>query len=274
MQNFKDSVTVITGAGSGIGRALAVAFGKRGAKLALNDFKREGLEETCELLKGQGVQHVFAEVFDVSGKQAMDDFAQKVKDQWGNAHVIINNAGISGSAAPAYLTKYETYRRVMDVNFFGVLNGCQAFLPQLVANNEGAVVNISSIFGLVGTPNCSDYSASKFAVRGYTEALAIEFHQSPIGIHCVHPGGINTNIASESDPEFAAKYLTTPPEDLAEQIIKGIQRKKAKIVYGRDSLKTWIGANLVPQNLLNRLVWKELKSLMDVEQYKTFIKGL
>jgi len=274
MQNFKDKITVITGAGSGIGRALALAFGKRGAQLALNDFDSVGLAETSELLRQQGVQNILTSAFDVADRKAMNDFAQSIKEQWGNAHIIINNAGIAGSADPAYLTEYESYRRVMEVNFFGVLNGCQAFLPHLVANNEGAVVNISSIFGLVGTPNCSDYSASKFAVRGYTESLAVEFHQSPIGIHCVHPGGINTNIANESDPDFAAKFLTTPPEDLAKHIIKGVQKKKPKIVYGRDALSTWIGANLVPQKLLNKLIWNKLKVLMDIDQYRTFTKGL
>jgi len=161
----------------------------------------------------------------------------------------------------------------MDINFFGVLNGCKSFLPQLVANNEGAVVNISSIFGLVGTPNSTAYCASKFAVRGYTESLAVEFNQSPITILCVHPGGIKTNIAGESKGEFAEKYLTTPPGDLAQRIIKGIQKKEVKIVYGQGSFKTWIGSNLLPQKLLNRLIWKELSKLLDLDQYKAFIKN-
>ena len=201
----------------------------------------------------------------------MDDFAKTVKKEWGNVHVIINNAGISGEGEPGYLINHESYRRVMDINFFGVLNGCQAFLPQLVANNEGAVVNISSIFGLIGTPNNTDYCASKFAVRGYTESLAVEFYQSPITIHCVHPGGIKTNIA---DGEFAEQYLTTPPEDLAKRIIKGIQKKEAKIVFGRDSFKAWLGSNLVPQKLLNGIIWGELKKVLDKEKYKSFVKNL
>jgi len=275
MKNFKDKIVVITGGGSGIGRALAIAFGRKGAKLALNDFNKQGLDKTIAILKGENINHVLSSVFDVSNKVLMDDFAISVKSEWGNAHIIINNAGISGESEPAYLMSEESYRRTMDVNFFGVLNGCQSFLPQLVANNEGAVVNISSIFGLVGTPNTSAYCASKFAVRGYTESLAVEFHESPIMILCVHPGGIKTNIAGDaSKTEFAEKYLTTPPEDLANRIIKGIQNKEVKIVFGRDSFKTWIGSNLVPQKLLNSLIWKELSKMLDMEQYKAFIKNV
>jgi len=272
MKNFKDKIVVITGAGSGIGRALSIAFGRKGAKLALNDFNKQGLDETIGILKGENIHHILSSIFDVSNKESMVDFATSVKREWGNAHIIINNAGISGESGPTYLMSEESYRKTMDVNFFGVLNGCQSFLPQLVANNEGAVVNISSIFGLVGTPNTSAYCASKFAVRGFTESL-VEFHQSPITILCVHPGGIKTNIAGDaSKAEFAQKYLTTPPADLANRIIKGIQNKEVKIVFGRDSFKTWIGSNLVPQKLLNGLIWKELSKLLDMEKYKTFIK--
>ena len=222
------------------------------------------------------VHHILPAIFDVSDKKLMENFAKKVKKEWGNAHIIINNAGIAGEGTPAYSMSHENYRKVMDINFFGVLNGCQCFLPQLVDNNEGAVVNISSIFGLIGTPNSSAYCASKFAVRGYTESLAVEFHESPITIHCVHPGGIKTNIAndgSENVDKFAEKYLTTPPEDLAKRIIKGIQKKDVKIVFGRDSFKTWIGSNFLPQKMLNNVIWKEFNKILDMEAYKAFIKG-
>lgn len=278
MKSFQHKIVVITGAGSGIGRALAIAFAKLGAKLALNDFKQAGLAETTALLHSQCQltdNRLLSSTFDVADKTAMQQFADTIKNQWGNAHVIINNAGISGLGGPAYLLPEQEYRQVMNINFFGVLNGCQAFLPQLVANNEGAVVNISSIFGLIGAANASAYCASKFAVRGYTETLAIEFYKSPISIHCVHPGGINTNIAeNEENKEFARKYLTTPPADLAQQIIKGIKNKKVKIVYGRDSFKAWVGSNLVPQSWLNFFIWQELKKILDLNKYRTFIKNL
>ncbi len=275
MKNFKDKTVVITGAGSGIGRALAIEFGNQNAKLALNDFNMQTLQKTVDILKHKGVNNILTFAFDVSDKTLMNDFAQKVRSTFGNAHIVINNAGIGGSAEPAYLTDTDSYREVMDVNFFGVLNGCQSFLPQLVANNEGSIVNISSIFGLIGTPNNSAYCASKFAVRGYTESLAIEFHKSPINIHCVHPGGIKTNIAGdESDSEFVEKYLKTPPEQLAKRIIKGIQNKEVKIVFGTDAFKTWLGSNLLPQKLLNKLIWKEMNNILDIEKYKQFIKNL
>ena len=162
----------------------------------------------------------------------------------------------------------------MDVHFFGVLNGCQAFLPQLVESNQGSIVNISSVFGLVGVPNNSDYCAAKFAIRGYTESLATEFQESPINIHCVHPGGINTNIIdSTEDAEKFKKRLSTNPNDLAKHIIKSIQKKKPKIVYGSSSLRLWFLSNFIPQNLTNYLVWKEGKKLLDLSRYKSFIKS-
>lgn len=272
---MNEPIVVITGAGSGIGRALALEYGKLGAKLALNDYQETGLEETKALLNEMGREEVLLSVFDVSDRKAMEAFATQVKASWGNADVVINNAGIAGASLPAYHMPETAYRRVMDINFFGVLNGCQAFLPQLVEKNAGAIINLSSVFGLIGMPNNSDYCASKFAVRGYTEALAVEFQQSPISIHCVHPGGIATNIAKDTpNRRVAEKLLTTPPEDLARFIIRSVQRKKPKIVYGRDSRKVWFLSNLVPQSITNRLLWQQAKRLLDLETYRAFLQPL
>lgn len=273
MKDFKNKVIVVTGAGSGMGRAYATEFGKLGAKLALNDYEEGPLNETLEILKKQGVSEVYSEAFDVSDKDKMFAFAENVKSKFGNAHVIINNAGIEGSTETAYHTSIEDYHKIMNINFFGVVHGTKAFLPQLVANNEGAVVNVSSVFGLVGIPNNSDYCASKFAVRGFTQALAIEFHESPISIHCVHPGGIDTNIArKDNGREFSKKYLTTPPEKMVKHVIKSIQGQKPKIVYGRDSFRMWLAGNLVPQRILNKVVYTELKKVMDMRAYSDFLK--
>ena len=148
MKHFKNKIVVITGAGSGIGRALALEFGQLGARLALNDWSEEGLKETLTLLREQGKTELFPKLFDVSDEEAMFSFAKEVQERWGNAHVIVNNAGTAGSAAPAYSTSTTIYRRVMEINFMGVVYGTKAFLPQMVENQEGAVVNISSIFGL------------------------------------------------------------------------------------------------------------------------------
>jgi len=274
MRNFKDKVVVITGAGSGMGRAYAIEFAKLGAKIALNDYDKKALEETVSILSASNHNNVFALAFDVSDKKCMFDFADKVKQTLGNAHVIINNAGIEGSGRPIYLTTTEEDHKIMNINYFGVVYGTKAFLPQIVENNEGAVVNISSIFGLIGTPNNGDYCASKFAVRGFTEALMAEFHESKtISIHCVHPGGIATNIArGENGKAFSQKYLTTPPETIVKHVIQSILDKKAKIVFGNDSFKTWLGSNLVPQGILKGIIWNEIKKVVNKDDYKKFIK--
>ena len=271
MKFFSDKTVVITGAGSGIGRSLALEFGRLGAKIAINDQAQNTLEETVTLLRQNGVEYVVASQFDVSSKADMHHFALDVQREWGNAHVIVNNAGIEGVNGPAYLTDEESYRRIMDINFFGVLNGCQAFLPQLVANNEGAVVNISSIFGLVGMMNYSGYSASKFAVRGYTESLMAEFHKSPISIHCVHPGGIKTNI---STTELSKKHLVTPPEDVARYIIKSIKKRRSRIVYGHGSSKIWLGSKLIPQQIMKALIWRAQKDEAASQGYGRFLHSI
>lgn len=273
MKDFKNKIVVITGAGSGMGRSYATEFGKLGAKLALNDYEEGSLNETLEILKNQGVTEVYSEAFDVSDKDKMFAFADNVKAKFGNAHVVINNAGIEGAVKSAYHIEPEDYHRIMNINFFGVVYGCKAFLPQLVENQEGAVVNVSSVFGLVGTPLNSDYCATKFAVRGYTQSLAIEFQESPISIHCLHPGGINTNIVrKEEGQEFSKKYLTTPPDDIVKHVIKCIGSGKTKIVYGQDSLHMWIASNLVPHQFLNKVVYREFKNVMDITKYFGYLR--
>lgn len=273
MKDFENKVVVITGAGSGMGRAYAIEFGKLGAKLALNDYEEGPLNETLEILNQQAVSEVYSELFDVSDKVKMFAFADNVKSKLGNAHVIINNAGIEGSTLTAYHTSIPDFHRIMNINFFGVLNGTKAFLPQLIENKEGAVVNISSVFGLVGMPHNADYCASKFAVRGFTEALAIEFHDSPISIHCVHPGGIATNIArKEAGQAFSKKYLTTPPEVMVKHVIKCIGTGQPKIVYGRDSFRMWLAGNLVPKRVLNSVIYRELSKVMDMSKYSDFVR--
>ena len=197
MKNFNNKVVVITGAGSGMGRAYALEFARLGARLALNDFDATGLTETLAMLPGLPTDSVHSQVFDVGDKTAMHDFAAAVQARLGNAHVVINNAGISGGGLPVWLKDDAAYARTMQVNFFGVVYGTRAFLPQLLANGEGAIINVSSVFGLVGTPDTSDYCASKFAVRGFTESLMVELQQSPISVHLVHPGGVRTNIAKD-----------------------------------------------------------------------------
>lgn len=268
MKSFKDKVVVITGAGSGMGRAYAQAFAAEGAKLALNDYNAESLTETADLLKQQGHDAVFCEAFDVSNRDAFDSFAEQVEQTLGKAHVVINNAGVEGAVKPVWATSKQDYERIMGINFYGVVNGTQAFLPQLMANGEGAVVNVSSIFGLVGTPNSADYCASKFAVRGFTESLMAELQESPIEAYLVHPGGVATNIVQRDEgQDFGARYLTTPPEEVAKHVIACMRRKQVRIVYGQSAFKTWLGSTLVPQQWLKRVIWNELKSVTDTREY-------
>lgn len=268
MKDFKNKVVVVTGAGSGMGRAYAEEFAKLGAILALNDFNAETLAETVELLADSAAANIYSEAFDVSDDAAMDLFASNVKQQLGNAHVVINNAGIEGAQKPAWKISDAEHRRIMGINYYGVVNGTRAFMPQLLANNEGAMVNVSSLFGLIGTPSNSDYCASKFAVRGFTEALMVELQESPVNAFLVHPGGIATNIVqNEAGQDFSARYLITPPNDIARYVIQSIGKKRLRIVYGKNAFSSWMGALFVPLETLNKLIWREMKSLLDLTDY-------
>ena len=158
----------------------------------------------------------------------------------------------------------------MAVNFYGVVNGSRLFLPQLMANGEGAVVNISSIFGLVGTPNSADYCASKFAVRGYTEALMVELQDSPINAFLVHPGGIATNITQKASSQaFSARFLTTPPEQIVEHVIACIRANRPRIVFGNQALRTWLASWALPLKWRNAVLWRELRAVTDQTHYDT-----
>ncbi len=268
MKDFNDKVVVITGAASGMGRAYAIAFAGEGSLLALCDVDREALDETIRLVEGVSKKKIISELFDISDEQSTYEFASKVKKALGNAYIVINNAGIEGSAKPVWATSQGSYQKLMEVNFFGVVHSTRAFLPQMLESDKGAIVNVSSIFGLVGTPNHTDYCASKFAVRGFTEALMVELSTSNIQIHLLHPGGINTNIARQGhSKDFAEHFLITPAEDVAQYVIRCIRKNKVRIVYGNSALKTWLGSFLLPLSLLKKMIWYEMKSVIDMSDY-------
>ncbi|KAA1421653.1 SDR family oxidoreductase [Nocardioides humilatus] len=266
MKNFTDKVVVVTGAGSGMGRAYALELARRGAALALNDYDAAALAETVTSLPSSTT--VITEHYDVSDRDATYRFAARVQTELGGAHVVINNAGIEGGCQPVWATEDRDYERVMAVNFYGVVHGTRAFLPQLLARGEGAIVNVSSIFGLVGTPNHSDYNASKFAARGFTEALSAELLHTPITVHLVHPGGIDTNITRRAESQqFSGKYLSTSPEAIARVVLDAVGTRKGRIVYGHGARKTWLGARLLPQRLMARAVWRDMAPVIDRSSY-------
>ncbi|MCB2386798.1 SDR family NAD(P)-dependent oxidoreductase [Thalassolituus alkanivorans] len=268
MKNFTDKVVVITGAASGMGREYALEFARLGALVAITDVNAEQLAETHNMVKAITRKNSLSEVLDIAAEESVTDFAGKVKRELGNAHIIINNAGIGGGGAPVWVQDNGQYHTTMQVNFFAVVYITKAFLPQLLANQEGAVVNVSSVFGLLGTPGTSDYCASKFAVRGFTESLMVELADTPISVHLVHPGGIKTNIAkhSKNGAEFEEKYLKTDPLFAVREVIKGIQSGKQRMIFGyQSSLLRFL--TLLPLKLRNRILHREMGDMRDPEHY-------
>ncbi|MCP4441657.1 MAG: SDR family NAD(P)-dependent oxidoreductase [Aureispira sp.] len=268
MKKFKDKVVVITGAGSGIGRNLAIEFSKLGAKLALNDYNTDGLEETVGLLKSGTA--VFQKVFDVSQKEEMFSFAAAVIEHYGQADVMINNAGVAITRLMADEVSIEDYEWIMGINLWGVMYGSIAFLPHLRRQKESSLVNISSLFGLVGIPGQAPYCMTKFAVRGFTESLHLEeqINKTGVAVSCVHPGGIKTNIAKSArgaskDPNLIKKFekvLTAPPKMAADTIIKGIRKKKARIIVGKDA-RAIHAVNQLARPVLLKLLQRSIKKL-------------
>ena len=247
MRTFDGKVAVITGAGSGIGRALALDLAARGAVLALSDRDEVGLLETAERAEARHAREVHTDKVDVTDRGSMADYATAVAANLGRVNAVFNNAGVA-LHGDFEETTYDQLEWVMDVNFWGVVHGSKEFLPHLIASGDGHLVNISSLFGLMGMPGQSAYNASKFAVRGFTEALRTEMLVSghPVQVSCVHPGGIKTAIARNArttrshDPQdvarlFDSKLAKTTAERAAEIIIEGTLRNRPRIVVGSDA---------------------------------------
>jgi NAD(P)-dependent dehydrogenase (short-subunit alcohol dehydrogenase family) len=244
MKTLKNAVAVITGAGSGIGRALAQDLAKRGALLALADKNPATLEETGTLLASAQVRTY---PLDVSDAAAVEAFAKAVEKDFGRASLLINNAGVALYGNFAELT-LEEFEWLIRINFFGVVYGCKFFLPLLQRQPEAHIVNISSVFGLIGPAGQSAYAASKFAVRGFTQALRQELKGTNIAVTCVHPGGIRTNIANNARPGAATRQeewgvrrelfnqsVKTTPEKAAQVILSGVLRNKGRVLIGGDA---------------------------------------
>jgi NADP-dependent 3-hydroxy acid dehydrogenase YdfG len=245
MEGFAGKVAVVTGAGSGIGQALAIELARSGAKLAISDVDVEGLAATEERLKAIGAP-VRSDRLDVTEREAFLAYADAVNDHFGTVNQIYNNAGIAFTG-DIEISQFKDIERVMDVDYWGVVNGTKAFLPHLIASGDGHVVNISSIFGLFSVPGQAAYNSAKFAVRGFTEALRQEMILAghPVKVTTVHPGGIKTAIARNSTAaeglevsELAQafdKLARTSPQKAARIILDGVRKNKARVLVGPDA---------------------------------------
>jgi butyryl-CoA dehydrogenase len=262
---YQGKTIVITGAASGIGRALASTFAKYGCKLALCDIDEPALSEVkAGLVKNYPTLDVHSSVLDVASEEGWLTFLNEVEQKLHSIDMLINNAGIEGSAQPVWATPTSTLERVMNVNFYGMAFGSKLALPYLADRPWAAIVNVSSIFGLMAPPNTADYCASKFAIRGYTESLKAELAliQPHVQVHLVHPGGINTNITRlPHSQQFKARFLKTKPEDLATEIALSVMKNKARIVYGTQSQRARIAARFLPLSWLASLLGKEVEGL-------------
>ena len=276
MKNFKDKTAVITGAGSGMGRYLAILLAKDGADVVVCDVNEDTLNKTLEMLKQYNVS-VSSHVLDVAIKEDIEALPGKVIEQHGKVDLVFNNAGVAtGGHFQDMDEKYWDW--VMGVNFHGVVNSTRAFIPHMIDRPEAAIVNTSSIFGMVAVPGQSAYHATKFAVRGFTESLALEMADTNpnLQIHCVHPGHIGTNIAGTArmDDRVAKKVIEDgkksiftwkPPTSLEEMghefkqggmhpskaakiILSGVKKNKRRIFIGLDARLLDLSQRLFPKH--------------------------
>ena len=256
MSIYKDKVCVVTGAASGIGRALALSLAKSGAQLALSDINAEGLAETVQMVGGSN--RVMNDVFDMADAKAIADYAAKVETTLGASDYVFNVAGLT-RVGHFVDTPLESMEKVMDVNYWGVVRMTKAFMGQILAKT-GTIVNISSVFGFIGYAGQTHYCASKFAVRGFTETLAQELKGTGVGVCCVHPGGVATNVArnakvdkmpfgdatrEELDANFDKMAITTA-DKAAAVILKGAAKKKRRILIGADARLISLAYRLFP----------------------------
>jgi butyryl-CoA dehydrogenase len=275
VKNFRGRVAAITGAGSGIGRALAIALARQGAHLALSDIDDIGLAETVGQCEGYGVK-ITSQHLDVADREAVYAWAEDVVRDHGRVNLLFNNAGVALGATVESMS-FEDFEWLMNINFWGVVYGTKAFLPSLHQSGEGHIVNVSSVFGLISVPSQSAYNAAKFAVRGFSDSLRmeLEIEGANVSVTTIHPGGIKTNIARNArmdasvrevagDPEKAVRdferAFITSPEKAATQILTAVRRDRRRALIGPDAKAIDLVSRL-PATIYQSLLTRGARSL-------------
>lgn len=257
LMRLKDRTAVITGAANGIGRAIAMSLAKRGCHLALADIDDAAMARSAELTREYGVR-VSQHHLDVADRVAVADFPSIVAAEHDGLDILVNNAGVAAGGTFEQVS-HEDFEWLFEINFWGVVRMTRAFLPILQRSDDARIVNLSSIYGVIAPPEQTAYSASKFAVRGFSEALRHELEGSRIGVTVVHPGGVATSIAEKarvpagiSQDEIERRHaryrklLRLPPEIAGETIVRGIERRQSRVLVGSDAKVISLIARLLP----------------------------
>jgi short-subunit dehydrogenase len=255
---FEGRTAVITGAASGIGRALAIALARKGAALALVDRDEAGLRETQALVEGVSNRAISTHVLDVTSAAAVAALPEAVLAAHPGVDVLINNAGVAVGGTFEQVDERD-FEWLFEINFWGVVRMTRAFLPLLRRSDDAALVNVSSIFGIIAPPGQTAYSASKFAVRGFTMALKNELSGTNVFVATVHPGGVATSIAANArlpksiseqetlkQKKLWQRMLTMSPDEAAAIIVRGIERRKSRILVGKDARFAAAAERLAP----------------------------
>jgi len=254
---LRDRVAVVTGAGGGIGRALALALARRGAQLALVDVAADGLAGTAAAAAALGVR-ALAHRMDVTDRAAVAALPERVRSDLGRVDLLVNNAGVALGGTFEQVREAD-FDWLIAINFDAVVRMTRAFLPLLQTSDDARIVNVSSIYGIVAPAGQTAYAASKFAVRGFSNALRHELEATRVGVTVVHPGGVATAIArSARAPAGVAaaeiaerraaseKMLRMAPARAGEIIVRAVERRRARVLVGGDAVFVAVVERLAP----------------------------
>ena len=266
MKDFKQKIVVITGGGSGMGRSMAIQLAKMGATVLTSDVNKAALAETKKIIEADNGK-VKTYIVDVGVKEQVYAFAEEVLKEYKYIDVLINNAGIAIGEATLNEVPLEDFERLVNINMWGVIHHTKAFLEVLVSRHEAAIANTSSVFGLMGIPSQLPYCVTKFAVRGFTDALRLELAGTNVAVTCIHPGGIDTDIVrngihyhdKERVIEQFQKLVMTSADKAASIIIRAIQKKSKRVMVGPDAKMIRFFTQLSPSSV-DRTILSRKKS--------------